>query len=38
MPLNRFLGHYYAYLFLFDFVLCYAIYTALFELAGLSFT
>ena len=38
MNLRRFLGLYYAYLFLFDFILCYAIYTALFELRGLSFT
>lgn len=38
MNLRRFLGCYYAYLFLFDFILCYAIYTALFELRGLSFT
>jgi MFS family permease len=38
MSLRRFLGVYYAYLFLFDFILCYAIYTALFELDGLSLT
>ena len=38
MTLRRFLGCYYAYLFLFDFILCYAIYTALFELRGLSLT
>ncbi|KRA42597.1 MFS transporter [Devosia sp. Root635] len=38
MNLRRFLGVYYAYLFLFDFILCYAIYTALFELRGLGFT
>jgi len=38
MNLRRFLGIYYAYLFLFDFILCYAIYTALFELRGLSIT
>lgn len=37
MPgLRRFLGAYYAYVFLFDFMLAYAIYTALFELEGLS--
>lgn len=34
--LRRFLGTYYAYVFLFDFMLAYAIYTALFELRGLS--
>lgn len=34
--LRRFFGRYYAYLFLFDFILCYAVYTALFELKGLS--
>ena len=34
--LRRFLGIYYAYRFLFDFMLAYAIYTALFELEGLS--
>ena len=34
--LRRFLGFYYAYAFLFDFMLAYAIYTALFELEGLS--
>ncbi len=34
--LRRFLGIYYAYAFLFDFMLAYAIYTALFELEGLS--
>lgn len=38
MNIRRFLGCYYAYLFLFDFILCYAIYTALFELRGVSFT
>ena len=36
MSLRRFLGLYYAYAFLFDFMLAYAIYTALFELEGLS--
>jgi MFS family permease len=37
MPaLKRFLGAYYAYVFLFDFILAYAIYTALFELEGIS--
>jgi len=36
LPLRRFLGLYYAYAFLFDFMLAYAIYTALFELEGLS--
>jgi predicted MFS family arabinose efflux permease len=35
---RRFLITYYAYIFLFDFILAYAIYTALFELAGLSVT
>lgn len=35
--LTRFLGAYYAYIFLFDFILCYAIYTAYFELRGLSY-
>jgi predicted MFS family arabinose efflux permease len=35
---RRFLLTYYAYIFLFDFILAYAIYTALFELAGLSVT
>ncbi|WP_297104919.1 MFS transporter [uncultured Devosia sp.] len=35
--LRRFLGLYYAYAFLFDFILAYAFYTALFELEGLSF-
>lgn len=34
--LRRFLGLYYAYVFLFDFMLAYAIYTALFQLEGLS--
>lgn len=34
--LRRFLGVYYAYAFLFDFMLAYAIYTALFALEGLS--
>ncbi len=38
MNLQRFLNRYYAYLFLFDAMLCYAVYTALFELRGLSFT
>ena len=38
MTLRRFLWSYYAYLFLFDFMLCYAVYTALFELRGLSVT
>lgn len=38
MNLQRFLTLYYAYLFLFDAMLCYAVYTALFELRGLSFT
>lgn len=36
MSLRRFLGVYYAYVFLFDFILAYAFYTALFELEGLS--
>lgn len=36
--LRRFLGIYYAYLFLFDFMFCYAVYTAIFELKGLSVT
>jgi MFS family permease len=35
-PLLRFLRAYYAYVFLFDFMLCYAVYTALFQLRGLS--
>jgi predicted MFS family arabinose efflux permease len=34
--LRRFLGLYYAYVFLFDFMLAYAIYTALFALEGIS--
>ena len=34
--LRRFLGIYYAYVFLFDFMLAYAVYTALFALEGLS--
>ncbi|MGB3338526.1 MAG: MFS transporter [Devosia sp.] len=34
--LRRFLGVYYAYVFLFDFMLAYAIYTALFVLEGIS--
>lgn len=34
---RRFLTVYYGYVFLFDFVLCYAIYTAYFELNGLSY-
>jgi MFS family permease len=34
--LRRFLAAYYGYVFLFDFILCYAIYTALFRLEGLS--
>ena len=38
MNLRRFLGRYYVYLFLFDAMLCYAVYTALFELRGLSFS
>ena len=38
MSLRRFLGLYYAYAFLFDFILAYAFYTALFELEGLSIT
>lgn len=37
MPsLRRFLGLYYGYVFLFDFMLAYAIYTALFALEGLT--
>ncbi|NMA97217.1 MAG: MFS transporter [Phyllobacteriaceae bacterium] len=36
IDLRRFLGLYYAYAFLFDFMLAYAVYTALFELKGLS--
>ena len=36
-PLRRFLRGYLAYVFLFDFMLAYAIYTALFQLRGLSF-
>jgi MFS family permease len=36
LDLRRFLAIYYAYAFLFDFILAYAIYTALFELEGLS--
>lgn len=36
LDLRRFLAVYYAYAFLFDFILAYAIYTALFELEGLS--
>lgn len=36
--LRRFLGLYYAYAFLFDFILAYAFYTALFELEGLTIT
>ena len=36
--LRRFLGIYYAYAFLFDFILAYAFYTALFQLEGLSLT
>ena len=36
--LRRFLGLYYAYAFLFDFILAYAFYTALFELEGMSLT
>ena len=35
MNLRRFLGVYYAYVFLFDFMLAYAIYTALFALEGI---
>jgi MFS family permease len=35
MSLRRFLGVYYAYVFLFDFMLAYAIYTALFALEGI---
>lgn len=38
MSLRRFLATYYAYVFLFDFILAYAFYTALFELQGLSIT
>ena len=38
MNLQRFLNRYYAYLFLFDAMLCYAVYTALFGLKGLSFS
>lgn len=34
--LQRFLRAYYAYVFLFDFMLAYAIYTALFELEGIA--
>ena len=34
--LTRFVGAYLGYVFLFDFMLAYAIYTALFELRGLS--
>ena len=34
--LRGFLGVYYAYVFLFDFMLAYAIYTALFELRGIT--
>lgn len=37
-PLRRFLGAYFAYVFLFDFMLAYAIYTALFRLEGLTIT
>jgi predicted MFS family arabinose efflux permease len=36
--LRKFLGLYYAYAFLFDFILAYAFYTALFELEGISIT
>ena len=36
--LRRFFWLYYAYAFLFDFILAYAFYTALFELEGLSLT
>ncbi|QQR40575.1 MFS transporter [Devosia rhizoryzae] len=36
LPLRRFLVLYYSYAFLFDCMLAYAIYTALFELEGLS--
>ena len=36
LGLRRFLGVYYAYAFLFDCILAYAIYAALFELEGLS--
>src|SRR5690606_41419850 len=35
-PLRRFLRGYLAYVFLFDFMLAYAIYTALFQLRGVS--
>lgn len=38
MTLRNFLRRYYAYVFLFDFILAYAFYTALFELEGLSIT
>ncbi|SMQ65082.1 Predicted arabinose efflux permease, MFS family [Devosia lucknowensis] len=38
MTLRGFLWRYYAYVFLFDFILAYAFYTALFELEGLSIT
>ena len=38
MRLSRYLGAYYAYMFLFDFILCYAVYTAFFSLHGLSAT
>jgi MFS family permease len=38
MSLQSFLRIYYAYVFLFDFMLAYAIYTALFALHGLSIT
>lgn len=34
--LRRFLAAYYAYVCLFDFIFCYAIYTALFQLEGLT--
>jgi MFS family permease len=34
--LSRFLSAYYGYVFLFDFIFCYAVYTALFELEGLN--
>lgn len=37
-PLRRFLAAYFAYVFLFDFILAYAVYTALFQLKGLSVT
>jgi MFS family permease len=36
MSMRRFLGTYYAYVFLFDCMLAYAVYTALFELEGIS--